>query len=303
MDKNQLDGLLALKLVAEKQSFTAAATELGISPPAVSQIIKQLESRMGVALLSRTTRSTHLTEAGEAFLEQAGPALEQILAAMQNVRNYAARPSGLLRLNLPRAIYPNYLAPLISSFRTKYPEVSVELYFQDEETDMVAQGFDAGIRLSDTLARDMVAIKLFGPVHFVTAGSPRYLEKAGRPQHPRDLLAHDCLRVRFGNAALYDRWEYVQGGNEFSVHVNGTLIMNDVFMLVNAAVAGAGLIYTTMDSVEDKLQNGELEMVLDQYATSSTGFYLYYPQRSQVLPKLRAFIEHIRAEAELASRY
>jgi DNA-binding transcriptional LysR family regulator len=294
MDKDQLDGLLALKLVAEKRSFTAAASELGITPPAISQIVKQLETRLGVALLARTTRSTHLTEAGERFLDQAGPALEQILSAMQGVGDYAARPSGLLRLNLPRAIYPSYMAPLITSFRKTYPEISVELYFQDEETDMVAQGFDAGIRLSDTLARDMVAVKLFGPVRFVTSGSPEYLNKAGRPKHPRDLLTHDCLRIRFGNAEIYDRWEYVEKGNDFSVHVNGTLIMNDVFMLVNAAADGAGLIYTTEDSIADKLKSGKLETVLDPYAASSAGFYLYYPQRSQVLPKLRVFIDHIK---------
>lgn len=294
MNKDQLNGLLALKLVAERRSFTSAASELGISPPAVSQTVKQLESRLGVALLSRTTRSTHLTEAGERFLEQAGPALDQILAAMQGVGDYASRPSGLLRLNLPRAIYPSYMAPLIASFRGKYPEISVELYFQDEETDVVAQGFDAGIRLSDTLARDMVAIKLFGPIRFITCGAPSYLTKAGRPRHPRDLLGHDCLRVRFGNAEIYERWEYVDKGNDFSVHVNGTLIMNDVFMLVSAAVDGAGLVYTTEDSVADKLKSGLLETVLEPYVTTSTGFYLYYPRRSQVLPKLRAFIDHIR---------
>jgi DNA-binding transcriptional LysR family regulator len=298
MHKNQLDGLLALKLVADKRSFTAAAGELGISPPAVSQIIKQLESRLGVALLSRTTRSIHLTEAGEQFLDQAGPALDQILVAMQSVGDYASRPSGLLRLNLPRAVYPSYMAPLITSFCKKYPEISVELYFQDEETDIVAQGFDAGIRLSDTLAKDMVAIKLFGPVRFVTSGAPEYLNKEGRPKHPRDLLAHNCLCIRFGNAEIYDRWEYVQKGNDFSVHVNGTLIMNDVFMLVNAAVDGTGLIYTTEDSISDKLKSGKLEAVLNPYAATSTGFYLYYPQRSQVLPKLRAFIDHIREASD-----
>jgi DNA-binding transcriptional LysR family regulator len=159
---------------------------------------------------------------------------------------------------------------------------------------VVAQGFDAGIRLSDTLAKDMVAIKLFGPVRFITSGSPKYLNMAGRPKHPRDLLAHNCLRIRFGNSDIYDRWEYVQKGNDFSVHVNGTLIMNDVFMLVSAAVDGAGLIYTTEDSIWGKLKSGKLEAVLNPYAASSTGFYLYYPRRSQVLPKLRAFIDHIR---------
>ena len=294
MNKDQLDGLLALKLVADRRSFTAAANELGISPPAVSQIIKQLETRLGVALLSRTTRSTHLTEAGERFLNQAGPALDQILVALEGVGDYASRPTGLLRLNLPRAVYPGYMASLISSFHQKYPDISVELYFQDEETDVVAHGFDAGVRLSDTLARDMVAIKLYGPVRFVTSGAPEYFKKAGRPKHPRDLLAHNCLRIRFGNADIYEHWEYTEQGNNFSVHVSGTLIMNDVFMLANAALDGTGLIYTTEDSIADNLKSGRLETVLDPYAATSTGFYLYYPRRSQMLPKLRALIDHIR---------
>lgn len=294
MNKDQLDGLLALKLVADRRSFTAAANELGISPPAVSQIIKQLETRLGVALLSRTTRSTHLTEAGERFLNQAGPALDQILVALEGVGDYASRPTGLLRLNLPRAVYPGYMASLISSFHQKYPDISVELYFQDEETDVVAHGFDAGVRLSDTLARDMVAIKLYGPVRFVTSGAPEYFQKAGRPKHPRDLLAHNCLRIRFGNADIYEHWEYTEQGNNFSVHVSGTLIMNDVFMLANAALDGTGLIYTTEDSIADNLKSGRLETVLDPYAATSTGFYLYYPRRSQMLPKLRALIDHIR---------
>src|SRR5688572_16354372 len=145
MDKNELDGLLALKLVADKRSFTAAAEELAISPPAISKMIKQLESRVGVALLSRTTRSTSPTEAGERFLNQAGAALDQVLAALKDVSAYASKPSGLLRLNLPLFSYPTYLAPIIASFLRKYPDVSVELFFEDAASDVVEKGFDAGI--------------------------------------------------------------------------------------------------------------------------------------------------------------
>lgn len=298
MYHEQLDGLLALKIVADTRNFTVAAKTLGVSPSAVSQTIKQLERRLGVALLSRTTRSTSLTEAGERFLSQAGPALDQILAALENVGTYAEKPSGLLRLNLPRQVYPFYVAPLVASFIKKYPEITVELFFEDQTSDVVEKGFDAGIRLSDILAKDVVAIKLFGPVRFVTAASPKYLDKMGHPKHPKDLLFHNCIRPRLG-AGLYERWEFEDKGKEFQVQVKGSLILNDALLMLDAAVEGAGIAYSTEDAIRDEVRSGQLEIVLDQFACVSTGFYLYYPKRSQVLPKLRAFIEHIKSENKL----
>jgi len=301
MYHEQLNGLLALKVVADTRNFTAAAKTLGVSPSAVSQTIKQLERRLGVALLSRTTRSTSLTEAGERFLSQAGPAFDQILAALENVGTYAEKPSGLLRLNLPRQVYPFYVAPLVASFTQKYPEITVELFFEDQTSDVVEKGFDAGIRLSDILAKDVVAIKLFGPVRFVTAASPKYLDKMGRPKHPKDLLLHNCIRPRLG-AGLYERWEFEHQSKEFQVQVKGSLILNDSLLMLDAAVDGAGIVYSTEDAIMDEIRSGKLEIVLNQFACSSAGFYLYYPKRSQVLPKLRAFIEHIKSENKLAAR-
>ncbi len=293
MDRNQLDGLIALKLIAEKKNFTAAADELGITPPAISKMIKQLESKLGVSLLARTTRSMSLTEAGERFLNDAGPALDQILAAMDNVGSYAQKPSGLLRLNLPRAVCPT-IFPIISSFIKKYPDVSIELYFEDAVSDVVEKGFDAGIRLSDILAKDMVAVKLYGPVKFVTSASPKYLNKMGRPKHPKDLLQHNCIRFKFESGYMYDRWEFESKGKEFQVQIKGSLIMNDPLILKNACVDGHGVMYTSYDSIEDLVKSGKLEVILEQYAAKSEGFYLYYPKRSQVMPKLRAFIDHIK---------
>jgi DNA-binding transcriptional LysR family regulator len=295
MYHDQLNGLLALKTVADTRNFTAAAKTLGISPSAVSQAIKQLEQRLGVALLSRTTRSTSLTEAGEGFLNHAGPALDQILVALENVGSYAEKPFGLLRLNLPRQLYRFYLAPLVASFIKKHPEITVELFFEDQTSDVIEKGFDAGIRLSDILAKDMVALKLFGPVRFVTAASPEYLDRMGRPKHPEDLLSHNCIRPRLG-AGIYERWEFEHKGKEFQVQVKGSLILNDSLLMLEAAVDGAGIVYSTEDAIKDKVRSGKLEIVLRQYACVSDGFYLYYPKRSQVLPKLRAFIEHIKNE-------
>lgn len=294
MNYQQLDGLLVLKTVAEKRNFTAAANDLGITASAVSQIVKQLESRIGVALLNRTTRSVSVTEAGERFLAQAGPAMDQLLAALSNVGEYAETPSGLLRINLPRALYESYISPRVVSFQKKYPQVSVELYFEDGTSDIVEQGFDAGIRLSDILQKDMVAVKLIGPVRFVTVAAPKYLNKYGRPKHPKDLLAHNCLMMRLSPDRIYDRWEFEHRGSEFQVQVKGSLMLNDTTFLRQACLEGRGMMYGALDSIEPYVRSGKLEIVLESYSAISTGFYLYYPRKSQVLPKLRAFIDHLK---------
>lgn len=299
MDKNDLDGLIALKLVAEKKNFREAAEDLGISTAAISKMIKQVEKRLGVSLLSRTTRSTSLTEAGERFLAQASPAIDQLMGAMEEARDSSKKPAGLLRINLPKLIYRCYLAPLIASFTKKYPDISVELFFEDASSDVIEKGFDAGIRVSDILAQDMIATKLLGPVNWVVVGSPKYLNKMGRPKQPKDLLAHNCIRVRVSNW-IYDNWEFEHKGKPLQVHVKGSLILNDSSYALEAALDGLGLTYLHEDAVKDKLKSGELEKVLSSYAASSAGFYLYYPQRSQVQPKLRAFLDHLRDQKALA---
>jgi DNA-binding transcriptional LysR family regulator len=296
MNSDQLNGLIALKAVAEKRNFTLGAEALGISPSAISQAIRQLEKRLGVTLLSRTTRSTNLTEAGERFLKEASPAIDQLLIAMNNVGSFASKPSGKLRINLPRIAYPNILEPLVTSFIKKFPDISVELYFEDELSDLVEGGFDAGIRLTELTAKDMVAIKIFGPIRHVVVASPKYLNKVGRPKHPKDLIHHNCLNFRFGKASVYERWEFEQKGKEFQVQVQGSMISNDSITLLNAALNDLGMIYYIQEMIEDKLKNGKLEVVLDQYACKGDGFYLYFPKSSQVMPKLRAFIDHIQNE-------
>jgi DNA-binding transcriptional LysR family regulator len=231
-------------------------------------------------------------------LSEAGPALDQILQAMESIGSYAERPSGLLRLNLPRAGYPNLMEPLITSFTKKYPDVTVELFFDDDLSDVVERGFDAGVRLSEMMDKDMVALKLLGPVRFVIAGSPKYFNKMGRPKHPKDLLSHNCIRMRLGDNELYDRWEFEEKGKEFKVHVSGSMILNDTALMMNAALGGTGLIYYAEELIRDKIESGKLEVVLGQYAAISGGFYLYYPKRSQALPKLRAFVEHVKMSRE-----
>lgn len=293
MQLDQLNGLLALKAVSETRNFTAAAKMFDVSASAISQTIKQLESRLGVTLLARTTRSTSLTEAGEVFLREAGPALERILGALDHVGTFAKKPAGLLRLNMPKLVYVSYLAPLVAGFLKKYPDVSIELCFDDRQVDVVSRGYDAGIRLSDILAKDVAAYKLAGPIAFIAAASPSYLKQAGRPKHPRDLLNHRCICPLL-DAGAYDRWEFTENGKEFSVHVSPAITMNDSVLLLEAAAAGLGVVYATTDGVRDYVRKGKLEVLLPDYAAISTGFFLYYPSVSQALPKLRAFIDHIR---------
>lgn len=294
MNNEQFNGLIALKTVAEYRNFSTAAKSLGISPSAISQCIRNLEKRLGVALLSRTTRSTGLTEAGEKFLREAGPAIEQIITAMNHVGVFAERPSGVLRLNLPRIVYPNILEPIITSFTKAYPEITTELFFQDDLSDLVEGRFDAGIRLTELTAKDMVGVKIFGPIRHVVVGSPKYLDKVGRPKHPKDLLAHNCITFRFGTSGIYNQWEFEEKGREFQVQVKGSLITNDPFIMRNAALNGIGLTYYIEEMIERELAYGKLEIVLDQYSTKGDGFYLYYPKASQVLPKLRVFIDHMK---------
>lgn len=294
MDKNELDGLLVLKVVADKRSFRAAADELNISPAAISKMIKQVEKRLGATLLSRTTRSTRLTEVGEKFLNQAGPAINEILSAVENIGRFAEKPSGHLRIALPRATYHPFIQPLFAGFSKEYPDITVELNFADQTQDIVAEGFDAGIRYSDILDKDMVAVRISNVIRFIVVGSRKYLERQGRPKHPKELSVHNCIRLRFGNTSIYDRWEFEHKGRDLQVQVKGTLIMNDPLLLLDAARAGFGLVYTVEDSVRDDLKTGKLEEVLQAYAPTSSGFYLYYPHRSQVQPKLRAFIDHVQ---------
>lgn len=294
MNKDQLDGLMAFRAVAETNSFSGAAKALNISHSAVSQIIKNLEERLDTTLITRTTRSVSLTEAGEKFLTTLTPAMDQIQSAFEQIASLSAKPSGTLKINLLRAPYPGHIEKIILSFMKKYPDISIELHFHEKSVDVVKGGFDAGIRLSDILEKDMVAIKIYGPIKWVVACSPKYLKDKNIPKHPRELLSHNCIRFLFDGSRLYDKWEFEKKGRELQVQVKGTLCMNDVFLMKSAAVNGAGFIFTEEDTIEAELKSGKLVTVLDDYAASSAGYYLYFPKSSQVLPKLRAFIDHVK---------
>src|SRR3984957_20035484 len=238
--RGALDGVEAFLSVARHRSFRKAAAELGVTPSAMSQTVRALEARIGAALFIRTTRSVGLTEAGERFLSRAKPAFEELVAASEVARDLGQRPAGLLRLTVPRAVVPILLEPLIASFCQSYPEVKVEIAASEELVDLAAEGFDAGIRLGQFIAADMVAVRLTKPFPFIIVGSPAYLARSGRPERPDDLRQHACLRLRRSNGALA-LWSLNYDGRAIEIAVSGPLIANDFPTVLGAAIEGVGL--------------------------------------------------------------
>src|SRR6266849_9530766 len=235
-----LDGVEAFLSVAQHRSFRKAAAELMVTPSAISQAVRTLEARVGAALFLRTTRSVGLTEAGERFLLRAKPAFEELVAASEVARDLGQRPAGLLRLTVPRAVVPHLLESLIASFCQAYPEVEVEIAASEELVDIAAGGFDAGIRLGQFIAADMVAVRLTQPFPFVVVSSPDYLRRRKRPERIDDLRQHACLRMRRSNGSIAP-WSFVNGNKPIEAIVSGPLIAHDYPTLLGAAIQGMGL--------------------------------------------------------------
>ena len=296
-----LDGVEAFLSVAQHRSFRRAAAELGVTPSAISQAVRALEVRVGAALFIRTTRSVGLTEAGERFLSRAKPAFEELVAASEVARELGQRPAGLLRLSVPRAVVPILLEPLIASFCQAYPEVEVEIAASEELVDLAAEGFDAGIRLGQFIAADMVAVRLTPPFRFVIVGSPVYLARNDRPERPDDLRRHACLRLRRSNGALA-LWSLNDNGRAIEIAVSGPLIANDFPTMLGAAIEGVGLAQVPEPIAAGPVRAGKLVHVLKPFAPMLPGVFLYYPDRRQMMPKLRAFIDHVKTRPDAANR-
>ncbi|MBZ9716350.1 LysR family transcriptional regulator [Mesorhizobium sp. AD1-1] len=291
-----LEGIEAFLAVARHRNFRRAAAQLGVTPSAVSQAVRALEARMGAALFVRTTRSVGLTEPGQRFLDRAGPAFEELVAAGEAVRDIGQRPTGLLRLSVPRAVVPLILEPMIASFCRAYPEIELEIAASDEMVDLAAGGFDAGIRLGQFIAVDMVAVRLTPSFSFVVVGSPDYLKRHGRPERVDDLRNHACLRLRRSNGAIAP-WAFVDGNEAIEAMLSGPLIAHDYPTLLGAAMRSVGLAQTPRPIAEAPIAEGKLEPVLDGIAATTPGVFLYHPGKRQVLPKLRAFIDHLKSAA------
>ncbi|MFM0078011.1 LysR family transcriptional regulator [Paraburkholderia sediminicola] len=289
-----LDGVEVFLSVAQHRSFRRAAAELGVTPSAVSQTVRVLEARIGAALFIRTTRSVGLTEAGERFLSHAKPAFDELVAASEVARGLGQRPTGLLRLSVPRAVMPILLEPLIASFCQAYPEVEVEISTSKELIDLAAEGFDAGIRLGQFVDADMVAVPLTPPFRLIVVGSPAYFAARSRPRHTDDLRQHACLRWRRSSGALA-LWSFNDNGHAIEIAVSGPLIANDFSTMLGAAVEGMGLAQLPEPMAAEGLRAGKLVHVLEPFAPVIPGVFLYYPGRRQMTPKLRAFIDHVKS--------
>ena len=289
-----LDGIEAFLGVARHKSFRRAAADLGVTPSAISQAVRALEARIGAPLFTRTTRSVGLTEAGGRFLARARPAFEELLAAGETARDLGRRPSGLLRLAVPRAVVPLILQPMIASFCAAYPDVQLEIAASEELVDIAEQGFDAGIRLGQFIAADMTAVRLTPPFRFVVVGSPDYLARAGAPKRPEGLRGHACLRQRRSNGAIA-LWRFIDGNRQLEVSVAGPLIANDYPTLLAAALEGVGLAQIPEPVAKAALGEHRLRHVLAAFAPTTPGIFLFHSGRREVLPKLRAFIEHAKS--------
>jgi DNA-binding transcriptional LysR family regulator len=297
MKLKQLDGLVAFWKVAQRNGFSAAAAELEVSPSALSQAIRSLETRLGVRLLNRTTRSVSLTEAGQAYLARVGPALAQVIDAGEELNLLQGRPAGLLRLNAARVSTAMVLQPLLAGFLREHPLVQLELTNDEGFVDIVERGFDAGIRMGESVHQDMVAVPLGGPVTMVVVASPDYLKRAPAPKHPNDLASHNCIRFRFaGTGAIY-KWEFEVDGRPVEYEVRGSLTISDSLFGLEAALEGVGLAYTYEQLAEPHIKAKRLKRVLTQFAPTFPGFYLYYPSRHDQPTKLKALIEYVGRRA------
>ncbi|MFB7143898.1 LysR family transcriptional regulator [Agrobacterium deltaense] len=293
MNRVQLSQLAVLAAVAEGRSFRKAAAELAIAPSAVSHAVSSLEASLGLRLLHRTTRSVSPTEEGRRLLETLGPALADIDAVIETLAEQGGRPAGPLRITLPRLAAEDLIVPRLGEFLRLYPDISLEISTDDRFEDIVAKGFDAGLRLGEHLDADMIAVKASGAWRGAIVGAPSYFSENPPPQDPRDLIRHRCIRRRFASGLIY-RWELEKNGKPLVVDVQGPLILSDQSLTRRAAIDGAGLAFVFEQRVEDDIRAGRLIRVLDDWCAPFDGFYIYYPSRRQMRPALRAFVDFFR---------
>jgi DNA-binding transcriptional LysR family regulator len=285
--------LEAAMAVARRRSFRAASSDLGVSPTVLSQTIAGLEARLGVRLFNRTTRSVSLTNAGEQFLAEVEPAVGAINHAVETANTRRDKPIGSLRINSSVGAARRILSRIILEFVRLYPDMQVDLVTEDRPIDIVAEGFDAGIRPGDTVPADMIAVHLEPIQGSAVVGSPAYFEGMPAPETPQDLLRHVCIRARMPSGSMY-RWEFEQDGRAITLDVPGQLTLDDASLMLEAALAGTGLAYLADWWVHESVREGKLRRVLDRFIPSSAGLCLYYPSRRYQPAGLRALISFIQ---------
>jgi DNA-binding transcriptional LysR family regulator len=289
-----LNALAVFALVAEEQSFRAAADRLGVTRSAVSQTMRRLEETLGIALVRRTTRSVSLTEAGERLHAEVAPAIADMRAAIEATGSLRERPRGQLRLAVSSIAERFLSGPFLAAFAENNPEVQLDITVTDGEFDIVAEGFDAGVRLGEVIEQDMIAVPIAREERQLAVCSPGYRDRFGVPSHPRDLAAHRCIGWRPAPKVAPYRWEFAERGTEFSVAVEPEITTNDMALMIKLAVAGAGITFGMEESFRAWIDRGELVPILEDFCPRFAGFYLYYPSRRNVAPKLRALVEHVQ---------
>ncbi|HEU0071920.1 MAG TPA: LysR family transcriptional regulator [Alphaproteobacteria bacterium] len=288
-----LGDLELFAVVARTRSFRRAGQELGMAVSTLSERLRALEEKLGVRLLNRTTRSVSATEAGAHLLQHLGPALGEIREAISRLGDFSDQPTGTLRINAPGAATRLVLAPMIGGFLRAHPRITLEIIEQDAMIDIVADGYDAGVRFGESLAQDMIAVSLGPPMRYAIAAAPRLLAKEGAPKAPRDLLGKPCIRHRFSSGAVLP-WEFEKDGKTVVIQPEGPLISNDMTIERQAAIDGAGFLMTFEHVVRDDIKAGRLVEVLRDWCPEFPGPYLYYPSRRHMPAALRAFIDYLR---------
>jgi len=296
MRPENLSHLSAFAAVARHSSFRKAGAELTLSTSAISYAIRGLEERLGVQLFHRTTRSVSLTEAGQRLLERLEPALRDVGEALEEMNNFRSTPAGTLRVNMPRVTAQLLLPGLLPRFLRAYPDIHFEAVDNDGLIDIVASGFDAGIRFHEQVPEDMIAVPIGGPQQGACVASPAYVAAHGRPLHPNDLLRYDGIRYRFPSGRLY-KWEFEKGPVKLEVDVPGRVTFGDFRLSIEAAIGGLGYALVLNDQAEDLVREGKLVRVLEDWCPPYPGFQLYYPRQRRVTSALRALIEFIRADS------
>ncbi len=289
-----LNDLKAFACIAARQSFRKAADDLALAPSTLSHVIRSLEENLGVRLFHRTTRSVALTEAGEQLLARLQPLLRDLDFALDEVNSFRSKPSGVLRINTSEIAISMLLDDVVPAFLAQYPEMSLDLVSDGRLVDIVAEGFDAGLRLGESLPQDMIAVRFGGETRFLAVASPDYFDRHKPPQSPDDLKHHHCIRHRMPSGKLY-QWEFERHGQEVRIDVPGALTLDHPGMMVKAALAGLGIAYVPLFLVADALDTGRLVNVLDDWCPTIPGLHLYYPGHRHVPKGLRAFIDVMKA--------
>ena len=294
MIPDELDGMTVFVAVAAAKNFRAAGDRLGVSASAVSQAVRKLEERLGIALLQRTTRNVHLTPAGERLLAAVRPALEEVRAAVAAVGEMRDAAQGTLRLLISSGADTVLEGPLLSDFLVEHPKIQLDVAVTDARLDIVTGGYDAGIRLGEVIDRDMIAVPVSGDVRLIPVGAPAYFARRGKPTHPRELVDHDCINWHPAPEAPHYRWEFTEAGRDFAVAVPARVISTNAQFNLRLMRRGLGIMMAFEHWVRGAIDRGELESVLEEFCSPFPGFYLFYPQRRHASPALRALVDYFR---------